>query len=383
MNQAWNKAPKITNPTARPGLCKHILALRNWIDNSLDVLTSEHEDDGSALKQLVAYAQHRHSNEKEIMAAAKAGDYKSVLAMLRKRKGEPGPLDKAAGKTPEAGVGEPELELGEPAPELGQKPETAPETEPPRVGPLVSPVDSPNPLDFHGRLPLPTEPEAEPEEPDKKRPQRAAESQDMYLMLQTNNTVMNLIEAQRLVKEMMDASPAAQPSLGTATGSGAGCASCQTPGGVSGVGGEGEVSAESEALNLLRNISAGIQELVPAVQALSQGQGGLNGPGDMDGVDFPEPGGEDEFGGEGEGEFDTADRFDIGSEDRGGEFGDLTGGPEEFGDEGEGEEEESGFGRGRGGGSASRERGGGSASRERERPSRGRKKNLTVSGEED
>lgn len=31
LNQAWNRAPRITNPGARPGLCKHLLALKNYI----------------------------------------------------------------------------------------------------------------------------------------------------------------------------------------------------------------------------------------------------------------------------------------------------------------------------------------------------------------
>jgi hypothetical protein len=31
LNQAWNKAPKIANPTGRSGLCKHLLALRDFI----------------------------------------------------------------------------------------------------------------------------------------------------------------------------------------------------------------------------------------------------------------------------------------------------------------------------------------------------------------
>ena len=31
LNQAWNRAPRITNPSAKPGLCKHILALRNYL----------------------------------------------------------------------------------------------------------------------------------------------------------------------------------------------------------------------------------------------------------------------------------------------------------------------------------------------------------------
>lgn len=31
LNQAWNRAPRITNPTARPGLCKHLLALRDHL----------------------------------------------------------------------------------------------------------------------------------------------------------------------------------------------------------------------------------------------------------------------------------------------------------------------------------------------------------------
>lgn len=358
MNQALNLPPKITNPSARPGLCKHILALRNWIDNSLDVLTSEHTDDGSALTRLVAYAQHRKDNEKEIMTAAKSRRYDQVLAMLRKRNGEPGPLDKAAGQTPEAGGPEdkesPESQA-EPSAEPAEVETPSPASEPP----LVAPVDSPNPLDFHGRLPPSRE--GSPEEPDEKDRKRTVDS------LETN-TNMNLIEAQKLIKEMMDASPAAQPQLGTtnsANGNGPNCAPGQ--------GGDGEVSAESEALNLLRNINAGIQELVPAIQAISQSGGlGLEGPGEMDGIEFPEPGEEGEEGAEGEeGEFpeelDASDRFNTGGEDRGGEFGDLGG-------EEEGSASREAFGKGKG--SKGREA---SSSRERE----AKRNKLSVSGKED
>ena len=352
MNQALNRAPHITNPSARPGMCKHLLALRNWLDNSLDVLTSETEDDGSALKRLVAYAQHRHQNEPDIMAAAKAKDYKSLLAMLRKREGKPGALDKAAGKIP----GKDDAIKPEATSADIIKP-TGPGTEPP----LVSPTNSPNPLDFHGRLPKSTEPGEEPGE-DKKGKRRTVDS------LETNTT-MNLIEAQQKIREMIDASPVNQPQVG-ATAANSNCnAGCMTA-----APGEGEdVSPESEALNLLRNINAGIQELLPAVQAMSQG-GDLAGPGDMDGIDFPEP------GGEGEGGLDLgdeSDRLDTGGESSAGSFGDMTGGPDAFGG-GEGEGSASREAEG-GKASRGREGKGGSASRERE----GKRKNLSVGGKED
>jgi hypothetical protein len=397
MNQCINRAPHITNPAGMPGLCKHILALRNWIDNSLDIITSDSPDDGSALSRLVSYAQHRHANEPELMALAKARDYKTLLARLNKREGKPGAIDKAAGKHPKA-KREEEPEMTEPQ-QLQQgvtKENACPtckgtgqkDSKPCFTchGSGKNPTAKTNPLDFHGIVDLKPEP-LPPEIPGEGEEGKTVDSL-------AKTMIMNLTEAQQTVRGMMeDATTALQQQPGSIAAMGN-----QPPT----TGAEGEVSAESEALNLLRSINAGISELVPAVQALQQTS--LAGPEGEEGVEFPEPGSEGGF---------DADALDTGGEDSFGAFGGPRRGSagSEFGELGS-EGEEAGLGsaefefgsaerelgdeeaaRGsasregsasRGfGGSASREgRGSASASRERGRFGKGRR-NPTISGKED
>src|SRR4051812_30948794 len=47
VNQAWNKAPRITNPKGRPGLCKHIIATRDFIYGQFRSFGSDQERDSS------------------------------------------------------------------------------------------------------------------------------------------------------------------------------------------------------------------------------------------------------------------------------------------------------------------------------------------------
>jgi hypothetical protein len=205
-------------------------------------------------------------------------------------------------------------------------------------------------------------------------------------------TIMNLTEAQQTVKGMIeDATTALQ----------------QQPGSIAAIGNQppmtgdanGEVSAESEALNLLRSINAGISELVPAVQALQQAN--LAGPEGEEGIEFPEPGGEGGL---------DADALNTGGEESSGAFGGPRRGAasREFGELGSEERELGSAERELGSaerelrsaerelGSAERELGSatsregsasrefGSASRERGRGRFGRgRRNPTISGKED
>lgn len=60
LNQAWNKAPKITNPRGKSGLCKHLLSLRDFIYGELENFDGE-GDTSERLDKVVQAVQSRPS----------------------------------------------------------------------------------------------------------------------------------------------------------------------------------------------------------------------------------------------------------------------------------------------------------------------------------
>jgi hypothetical protein len=74
MNQAFNQAPCITNPSGSPGLCKHILAVRDYIKGQVSDkdFIGTGADTGIMLNDLVARTKRRLVNYPEQMANAKA-----------------------------------------------------------------------------------------------------------------------------------------------------------------------------------------------------------------------------------------------------------------------------------------------------------------------
>lgn len=72
LNQAWNKAPRITNPKGAPGLCKHILAARQFIYGLLSSFPGDEPDTAHKLDRLTKYATKRWSDFEGQMQAAKA-----------------------------------------------------------------------------------------------------------------------------------------------------------------------------------------------------------------------------------------------------------------------------------------------------------------------
>lgn len=81
LNQAWNKAPKITNPHGKPGLCKHILAARQFIYGLLTSFPGGEPDNASKLDRLTKYATKRWTDFEGQMQAAKAKE-----AEIRRRR---------------------------------------------------------------------------------------------------------------------------------------------------------------------------------------------------------------------------------------------------------------------------------------------------------
>jgi len=71
LNQAWNRAPRKTNPKGKPGLCKHILATRQYIYGLLAAFPSDKPDTADKLNKLTKFAQKRWTDFPGQMRAAK------------------------------------------------------------------------------------------------------------------------------------------------------------------------------------------------------------------------------------------------------------------------------------------------------------------------
>jgi hypothetical protein len=71
MNQCLNRAPRKTNPTSKPGLCKHILAMRSYIYGLLSSFPSDRPDVGDKLDKLTRFGQGRWRNFQDQVNAAK------------------------------------------------------------------------------------------------------------------------------------------------------------------------------------------------------------------------------------------------------------------------------------------------------------------------
>ena len=83
LNQAWNKAPRKTNPKGKPGLCKHILAAREYIYGLLSSFPSDEPDTSEKLNKLTKHATKRWTNFPELMRQAKerSAEIKRRIAM--------------------------------------------------------------------------------------------------------------------------------------------------------------------------------------------------------------------------------------------------------------------------------------------------------------
>lgn len=71
LNQAWNRAPRITNPKGKPGLCKHILATRSYLYGLMSSFPGDEPDTAYKLDRLTKYATKRWTDFEGQMRAAK------------------------------------------------------------------------------------------------------------------------------------------------------------------------------------------------------------------------------------------------------------------------------------------------------------------------
>lgn len=98
LNQSLNRAPRKTNPGNRPGLCKHIIKLREWVygkyhsfDNDRDA-----QDTPSKLDRMVKDAQKRIVDEPGLISKAKEKEkeLKAAWDRIRGRPKTPGEPEK-------------------------------------------------------------------------------------------------------------------------------------------------------------------------------------------------------------------------------------------------------------------------------------------------
>jgi hypothetical protein len=133
LNQALNRAPRRTNPTSRPGLCKHILAAREYIYGLLSSFPNDVPDTADKLNKLTRFATRRWINFPQQMAAAKERERLIAQARAQRNLGqqpipdqEPAVIEPLAEPGREPGDEEAYAEVVPPeirdAPELAQVP---------------------------------------------------------------------------------------------------------------------------------------------------------------------------------------------------------------------------------------------------------------------
>lgn len=92
MNRAWNRAPIVTNPTARPGLCKHLLAVADYIfGHTVEFNGKKPEADSlnRTLDAMTKYATRRWTNYSGQVATARGRERRAASARAQRRTGVP------------------------------------------------------------------------------------------------------------------------------------------------------------------------------------------------------------------------------------------------------------------------------------------------------
>lgn len=96
LNQAWNKAPRIKNPWNRPGLCKHLLSLRSYLEGQMSNLGfgSPEDADSDVLDKMYARATKVWTDYGAAMAKAREREAKYAARRDVRRAGrEPDEVD--------------------------------------------------------------------------------------------------------------------------------------------------------------------------------------------------------------------------------------------------------------------------------------------------
>ena len=237
MNQALNRAPHITNPTGRPGLCKHILALKEFIQGTMASFPANADKSSDdVLNKLVTYANDRWTNLPQHMAKAKERDATFAARRALQRAGRDLEQAKAAWGVPTPGENE-----------------------------VPMPPELPAEMDVPVPTPIPEKPRRGSVKPSK-RVDRSSES-----LMKHNTSLIDVKVLKRIIEDEETAVQTTPPTKGESDG--------------------------DDALGYLRKIEAGIQSMNQGLADLSDRLGSdLEGEGegeDGEGLD-----GEDKIPGE-------------------------------------------------------------------------------------
>lgn len=344
LNQAWNKAPKITNPKGKPGLCKHILAARAYIYGLLSSFPGDELDTASKLDRITKHATKRWTDYAGAMQAAREREQEIRQRRQMRNLGQQ-PVAPPEPEEPEELV-PPEVEVEEPAVAepaqvpKGQQPKVKPVPLPKKGGPgATPPIPLAVPPGQRGRgFPPAQPPKQKPKAPKSKRvignrivkpmqsgaygwirPAEAylcAPLRDLILESVVNangDNMSNINEAIKLVEEMevdeLDhlGSEAPPADMGGPEFGGDTLEPSEPPMSDSAIGADTEGET---ALSLLRKMSISLEQIAAAVAPVEAPPGAEGETGGMGG-EMPPEGGEGvpmpdeppiDIEGEGEGE---------------------------------------------------------------------------------
>lgn len=122
MNGAFNQAPRVTNPRNIPGLCKHLLALKDYIYGSMSTLQGEGPDDGKMLSRLVKYANKKWANMPQEIERARERDRRSAEARAARNRGERLPPRTQTDEPQNASEIPPSIPTSSDTPKVGEEP---------------------------------------------------------------------------------------------------------------------------------------------------------------------------------------------------------------------------------------------------------------------
>jgi hypothetical protein len=231
LNQAWNKAPRKTNPKGKSGLCKHVLAARQYIYGLLSSFPSDRPDTADKLNKLTKYAVKRWTDFPAQVAAAKERERELAKQIaLRKVQGpRPEPTPEEPKLDPDARTAEPDDRKEQsradfktatpaPLPALPAKPAKPAAPKLPvgkktKGAPPAAPVVPPAPAPSTEKPPAPYGGYKSKAEYDFRRRQGLGDSMNQEIKKSVNESVVNsnnginmsnLNEALKLVREMED-----------------------------------------------------------------------------------------------------------------------------------------------------------------------------------
>jgi len=244
LNQALNRAPRKTNPTSKVGMCKHLLAMREYIYGLLASFPAQDRlDTADKLNSLTKYATKRWANFDELVRQAK--EREREMTRRRELRNRYGPIAPQGPPTaPPVGRRERPGEMPQP-PQVPPVPQPAAPAQPARPARPAQPPQLAIPPGQRGRT-LPQVPEPPTEygpyggyktkaEQEFRRRQGLGDSVVhrltnllMERVVKSNGNMNTLLEAKKIVEDMEDealqadaaAGPGAGPEMGGDMGGG-------------------------------------------------------------------------------------------------------------------------------------------------------------------